>query len=514
MTTRRRALAGAAAIMMATFVASRATGLVREVVVSARFGTGREMDAYLAAIQIPDLVFQVTAGGAVASAFIPVFAGYLARDEREEGWRMVNTLFTLAAVGLTPIILLVMLFAPVIMGLLVPNYEPEYRQLAAELARILMIGPLFFTFGCFATSVLNTHQRFLLAALAPTSYNLGIIFGATVLASSFGIHGLAMGAAVGSVLFLLVQLPGLVQVGMRYRPLLDLANRGARQVGRLMIPRTLGLAVAQVNFIVIVYLAQGVPGGTAALNWAWTLTNLPLGVFAMAISQAVFPSLSTLVAQKDRAEVRRTISLALRYILYLVIPASVGLIILGDDVVRVIFERGRFSADSTSMVAHALRFYALGLVGMAIVEIATRAFYADHDTRTPTFVAALAMLVNVGLASLLIRSLSYGGLAISMATASTLQAIALGYLVQRRLPGLLDGALARSVLRSALATVPLAAVVYLFSRATAELASTGGFVVQTGLLLAAISLGGAVYVVGTLLLGAEEVGQIRRLVRR
>jgi putative peptidoglycan lipid II flippase len=507
----RRALAGAAAIMMATFVASRATGLIREVVVSARFGTSPEMASYLAAIQIPDLIFQVTAGGAVASAFIPVFAGYLAREERADGWRMVNTLFTLAAVVLLPLSLLIVLLAPQIMSLFVPDFTPEYRQLAGELSRILMIGPLFFTFGCFATSVLNTHQRFLLAALAPTSYNLGIIVGAVALAPRFGIRGLALGAALGSILFFLVQVPGLIQVGMRYQPLLDLRHRGARQVGRLMIPRTIGLAVAQVNFIVTVYLAQSVPASVSALNWAWTLTNLPLGVFAMAIAQAVFPSLSTLVARDERVEVRRTVSQALRYILYLMIPATIGLIFISSSVVRVVFERGRFTAESTAMVAHALQFYALGLVGMGAVEILTRTFYANHDTRTPTAIAAAAMLVNVTLASILVRVLSFGGLALSMAIASTLQAVALSFFAHLRLPGLFSYEVVASASRAIIAAVPLAVAVHWATTALTPIADSGGLAIQAAALLATIAFGGVIYLAGTFVLGAEEFGQIRRL---
>lgn len=512
--SRSRALAGAAAIMMATFVMSRATGLIREIVVSARFGTSPEMASYLAAIQIPDLIFQVTAGGAVASAFIPVFAGYLAREEREDGWRMVDTLFTLAVVVLVPLSLLIALLAPLIMSLFVPNFTPEYRDLAAQLSRILMIGPLFFTFGCFATSVLNTHQRFLLASLAPTSYNLGIIFGAAVLAPRFGIRGLALGAATGSILFFLVQVPGLFQVGMRYQPILDLAHRGARQVGKLMIPRTIGLAVTQVNFIVAVYLAQSVPASVPALNWAWTLTNLPLGIIAMAIAQAVFPSLSTLVAKNERSALRHTVSLALRFILYLIIPATVGLVFLANDVVRVIFQRGQFTAQSTEMVGHALQFYALGLIGMGVVEIITRVFYSDHDTRTPTIVAASAMVLNVVLASILVRVLSYGGLALSMATASTLQALTLTFLAQRRLPGLISEDVVASVSRAIIAAIPLAVAAHWMSTHLGALVASAGTLVQAVALLAMIGIGGLVYLVGTLLLGAEEFGQIRRLLGR
>jgi len=525
MAVRRPGLAGAAAIMMAAFVASRATGLLRDVAVSYQFGTGHEMAAYLAAIRIPDFIFQVTAGGAVASAFIPVFTGYLARDELSDGWRMVSTLYNLSIVVLSPLIVLAIVFAPEIMRLQVPEFAPEYQKLAGQLARILLISPLFFTLGCFTTGVLNSHQRFFLASLAPTSYNVGIIVGALVFAPYFGhrgghfepdlaIRGLALGATLGSLLFLLVQLPGLGQVGMRYRPVLDLRHVGVREVGRLMVPRAIGLAVVQVNFVVATYLASGIPGGIPALNWAWLLTMLPLGVFGMAISSAVFPSLATLTARSELEEMRRTVSLALRFILYLTIPATVGLVILGELIVSVLFERGAFSAASTAMVTHALRFYAPGLIAMATVEIVTRVFYAFHDTRTPVAIAVVAMAANVVLALSLVGTLSYGGLALATSLSSVLEATALVALVQRQLPGLLDRAVLVSLARSGLAALLMGAAVLGFSAALAAPLTSGAFVVRALALVGAVGVGGAVYLAASLLLHSEEARQLRRALAR
>lgn len=255
-----RRLAGAAAIVMAAYVSSRLSGLLRDIAVSYRFGTGRELDAYLAANRVPDLVFQVVAGAAVASAFIPVYSSYLNRKDSAGAAEMVDILFTLSVVGLVPIVALVMIFAPWIMQVMAHGYPPEYQLLAANLSRIVLFAPIFFTVGCFCTSVLNAHGRFLLAALAPTSYNLGIILGAIVFSRWLGIYGLAVGALFGSILFLAVQVPGLRMIGVRYRPRLNLSHAGVRGVGRMMGPRTIGLAVTQVNFVVTLYLASGIAG--------------------------------------------------------------------------------------------------------------------------------------------------------------------------------------------------------------------------------------------------------------
>ncbi|HLZ07054.1 MAG TPA: murein biosynthesis integral membrane protein MurJ, partial [Chloroflexota bacterium] len=334
-----RRIAGAAAIVMGAYVSSRLSGLLRDIVVSYRFGTGREYDAYLAANRVPDLVFQIAAGAAVASAFIPVYTSYLARGDRDGAQRLVNALFTISVVGLLPIVIGVMIFAPWIMRLLVPGYPPEYQDLAANLSRIILLAPIFFTVGCFSTSVLNAHRRFFLAAVAPTTYNLGIILGAAVFSRWLGISGLALGTLLGAIFFLGVQLPGLRQVGMIYRPRLAVTDEGVRRVGKLMGPRVLGLAVTQLNFVVTLYLASGIDGGVAALNYAWILTMLPLGVFAMAISTAVFPSLAEQSATSRHADLRRTLDSAVRFIMYLMIPATIGLIVLSEPVVRLVYQR-------------------------------------------------------------------------------------------------------------------------------------------------------------------------------
>ncbi len=432
----RRSLALGAAILMAGFVGSRLLGLVRTMVISNQFGDSREYEAYLAAMRIPDTLFQVLAGGAVASAFIPVFAAYLARDERESAWRLASSVITIAAVAMTPISLLLMVLAPQVMALMTPGWDAPSQQLAANLARILLFSPVLFAISTFVASILNSFNRFLLASLAPMMYNLSIILGALLLGPAFGIHGLAIGAAVGALMHLLVQLPGLAQERMAFRPALDLLHAGVREVGRLMVPRTLGLGVVQINYLVNVALASQLQAGSLAyLDYAWSLTMLPLGVFAMAISTAVFPTLAEQSALDRLEELKSTFTASLRLILYLTIPSSVGLIVLGEPIVRLLLQHGDFSAEATQSTVYALGFYALGLAGYATVEIVNRVFYALHDTRTPVAVAFGAFTLNVALSLILMRHLSFGGLALANAVGGTVEAALLVKLLSRRLEG-------------------------------------------------------------------------------
>jgi len=432
----KRSLALGAAILMAGFVASRLLGLVRTMVISGQFGASREYEAYLAAMRISDTLFQVLAGGAVASAFIPVFAGYLARKEMDQAWRMASALLTVAAAVMTPICLLLMLFAPQLMALFTPGWDAPSQRLAANLARIVLLSPVIFALSTFVTSILNSFNRFLAASLAPIMYNLSIIAGALLLGGRFGVYGLAIGAAVGALLHLVVQLPGLVRERMQFHPVLDIAHQGVREVGRLMVPRALGLGVVQVNYLVNVVLASRLQEGSLAyLDYAWLLTMLPLGVFAMAISTAVFPTMAEHSALDRLEELRSTLTSTLRLILYLTIPASVGLIVLGEPIVKLLLQHGDFTPEATRATAHALSFFAIGLAGQATVEIVDRAYYALHDTRTPVTVAFVAFLLNVTLSLILMNYLSFGGLALANAMAGLTEAGVLVSLLGRRLPG-------------------------------------------------------------------------------
>ncbi|MHB1133687.1 MAG: murein biosynthesis integral membrane protein MurJ [Chloroflexota bacterium] len=515
MKRRGASLALASAILMASFVASRATGLLREIVISGQFGTSGEYAAYLAAMRIPDFVFQVIAGGAVGSAFIPVFTGYLARGEDEEGWRVVSTIFNLAIIFMSPIVVLLMVFSPQVIALLTPSFPPELLALAANIAHILLVLPLLFALGVLSTSVLQSFNQFLLAALAPVLYNVGLILGALILGPSEGIYGLALGAVGGAVAYLLVQIPGLLRRGIRYRPTLDLRHPGVREVGRLMAPRTFGLAVYQVNFVIVLYLASPTPERVPALNYAWQLTMMPLGIFAMAISTAVFPTLAEQSALNLTEELKRTVSSALRLIMFLTIPAMAGLIVLQIPIVRLLFERDAFTPESTLATAYALQFYALGLVGLAGVEITTRAFYALHDTRTPVIIATLAMLLHLGLSLFLVRTpLGYGGLALSMSLSSLAEAGVLLLMAQRRLGGLAGRVIMSSFMRSTLASTAMVVVLTLLAAPLAPYTASPSNGQRLLGVTIAVAAGGAAYLVAALALRSPELQMISALLRR
>ena len=506
-------LALASLVVMAGFVVSRLLGLVRNMVILSQFGTGREFEAYVAAVTVPDIIFQVLAGGAVGSAFIPVFKTYIARDGLDDGWRLARTAMTVAVAITIPVAFFIALIARPLTDVIVPGFDPQLKDETANLMRIMLVSPVLFAVSGFATSVLNSFQRFALTALAPVAYNLSIILGA-VLLRPLGIQGVAIGVAIGALLHFLVQVPGLRAQGMDLRPAFQIQHPGLREIGRLMGPRMLGLGVVQINLLVNVVLASLlISGAIGYLNVAWTMIMSPL-VLAMAVSTAVFPTLAEESALERTDSVRHLFLVALRMILFLTIPASVGLMVLAEPVIRLFFERGEFTALSTTMTAGALVFYSLGLAGHASVEIVDRVFYAVHDTRTPVTVAVGAFLLNIVLSLLLMNTeLNYRGLALANSLAALTEAAVLLWLLARRVGGLqlsmLWGGLARTLVASAAMAFAIGPLPRLL---------LGGLQAESGQIQAALLLvigafGTLVYFGVSAILKSEDLGSLVSLLR-
>lgn len=504
----RRQIARAAGLVSFLFAVSRLLGLLREVVIGAQFGAGATLDAYLAAFRVPDLIFYAVAGGALASAFIPTFTAALARsdDPRHSlAWRLASNVATLTLLITTVLALAAALLAvPLVKHVIAPGFSAANVQLTASLMRVMLIGPIVFGLSGIVMGILNSFQHFLSPALAPVVYNLAIIAAALFLTPVMGVQGLAIGVVVGSLSHLLVQLPALLRRQPRYFGGLGLDNPDVREVLRLMAPRVLGLVAVQINFLITANLASRLTEGSiSAINYAWLMMLLPQGIIAQGIATAVFPTLSTLAAQEQIDALRRTLNAALRAILWLTLPAAAGLLILRTPLIQVLLQHGEFTAQSTTMTAFALAFFAFGLVAHSLLEVVTRAFYALHDTWTPVRIGIAAMVVNAGLGILLIAPLAQGGLALANTIATTLETLALLWLIGPRLAGLGGRRLVNTLGRSLAATLAMSAALLLFTQRAAGLP-------PLALVVAGLALGAAVYGAAALLLGRDELRQLRR----
>ena len=503
---------------MVAFLLSNLANLASLILNATTFGTQAEMDAFLAANRVSETIFNLMAGGALGSAFIPTFTGLLAKGERKTAWRLASAVANLLLGVLTVVAALAAIFAPwVVRHLLASGFasDPATEALTVDLLRLMLPSAVLFGLSGLMMGILNAHQVFFVPALTPALYRLGMIFGVLVLAPKLGIFGLAWGVVIGACLHLLLQFPSLFRLKGEYTATLGLNLSQVRQVAWLMGPRLFGVAVVQLNFWVNTNLASRMTEGSlTAIAWGLTIMLMPQAVIAQAVATAAMPTLAAQFALGKLDEVRHSLAASLRGILLLALPASLGLVLLRQPIVALMMEYGRFDVQSTQMVAWALLWYAAGLVGHCVVEILARAFYALHDTKTPVLIGSLAMGLNVAF-SLLFSAwfsqmglLPHGGLALANSLATALEAIALLVWMRRRLNGISAKTVWAGTWRAALATGGMAAALWgwltLMGGRSPVVAAAGG-----------VALGGAVYLGLALALGVSEVrGGIQLVYRK
>lgn len=498
---------------MAGFVLSSLAGLASQILVSRAFGTEAELDAFYAANRIPELLFTLIAGGALSSAFLPTFTAFLTREQRGAAWRLASSIANIVTIVLGAVSLLAWLGAPwLVQHVLAPGFQdPAQIQLTVSLLRIMLASPVIFGLSGLTMATLNAHQHFALPALAPASYRLGWILGLLAFVPRMGIHGLAWGAVLGAVLHLAVQLPALVRFRPRYHTTLGLRDPAVHHVARLMAPRLLGAAVVQINFLVNTIIASGQPEGSlSAINYALQVMIMPQAAIAQAIAIAALPTFSTQAARGQLSEMRRSLAATLRGVLFLSLPASLGLILLRRPIIALLFRGGEFDLGSTEMVAWALLWYAAGLVGHALLEITVRAFYALHDTRTPVLVGVGAMTLNIGFSLAFSAGFArlglppHGGLALANSLATALECGTLLVLMRRRLSGLGLRHARRGLLATLIAALLMAPALIAWMRF-----ASGQGVVLVG--LGGVALGAALYWAISLLFGVPEARLLPQL---
>jgi putative peptidoglycan lipid II flippase len=428
--------------MMATFIASRILGWLRLSVIGAKFDLSSELDAFWAAFLIPDVIFNLVVAGALASAFIPVFTGYLAKQDEREAWRVASTVMNALMLILIGLSILLALAAPLLIPVFAAGYarNPGQLELAVNLTRIMMLSPIFMGLSSLVTGILNSYRQFLSGSVAPLVYNATIILFAIFAEPFAGIYALAYGVVAGALLMWLTQIPELTFRRTQYAFVLDLRHPGVLEVAGLAGPRVIGfLLVFVINAVDTNLASRLAEGSLSALRYAFQLMLLPLGVFSMAVSAAIFPSLSHYASLGQQVQLRAALARAIRIILFLTLPSAVAMIVLRRPIVHLLFQYGRFGPEAREDTAAAFLFYAVGLAGHALVQILTRAFYAARDTRTPLVTTFVSTVANVGLAILLVSVVvedgPFGirGLALANSIATIAEAVLLLALLQPRL---------------------------------------------------------------------------------
>ena len=503
---------------------SRVFGLVRDQVLAYYFGAGDAMDAYRVGFKIPNLLRDLFAEGAMSAAFVPTFTRHVAEAGKVSAWRLGNLVINALLVVTLALVAIGVLFAGDIVAALAPDYArvPGKLDLTVLLARIMLPTLTLVAVAAALMGMLNSLRHFFIPALSPAMFNVITIVGAVAfvpLAPGLGVEQpiviIAIATVLGGLGQLALQWPTLRAEGFRYRPILRWSDPGLRRVLLLMGPGTIGLAATQVNLLVNMFLATG--EGTGAVSWldyAFRLMYLPIGLFGVSVATAVLPAVSRHVVDRNYPGARDTIADGLSLMMMMNIPATVGLIVLAEPIVRVIFEHGRFTAADTVNTAAALQLYAAGLLGYSIVRITSPAFYALGLNRTPVAVSVATVGVNAVLNVMLVRQIGFRGLALGTSIAALFNATVLLVLLRRELDGINAPRLLGSFVRIGLAALAMGATAVAMDAAVMH--AIPGDAVPVQALRLALTIGAAVAALAgaALLLRVRELHEAVLLVRR
>ncbi|NLJ99742.1 MAG: murein biosynthesis integral membrane protein MurJ [Clostridia bacterium] len=501
----KNGVARAAGVIMVAMVVSRILGYIRDVVIYYEFGQNQLTDAYNAAFSIPDFLYMLLVGGALSSAFIPVFSSYLAKDREEEAFEVASIIFNLVITLMLLGITFGMIFTPSLIKLLVPGFTEETMGLTVKLTRIMFIQALFMGLSGISMGILNSYKHFLMPALGSVLYNLSIVAAGWVLSRYFGIAGFSIGVVVGAMANFLVQFPKLISLGLKYRLSFNISHPGVRQIFKLMLPVLIGLSVTQLNLFVNQNLASTLPHGiVAALRTGQRIMQLPIGIFAVSVAVAVFPTLTEHAARDDMTQFKKTMALGVRSVIFLTFPAAVGLIALRVPIVRLLFEQGKFTHEATLATAHALLFYSIGLFGYSAQQVLNRTFYAVQDTITPVKVGVMTIALNLVLNLVLIRYLAHGGLALAYSIAGIFNMLILLYYLRKKIGHINGRAFLMSFFRIFIASIVMGFAAYYsasYIEGVLDISRKFSQFVQVGF---SVLLGSLIYGIMSILFKIEE----------
>jgi putative peptidoglycan lipid II flippase len=526
----KRISARATGVVGIAVLCSRILGLLREVIFAALFGASRNMDAFLTAFRAPNMLRDLFAEGALSTAFVTTFSRRIATDGDESAWRLASKVATLTVVFMSALTVLGILFAPILIQILAPGFPAEKAALTIQLTRIMFPFILLVSLAALVMGMLNARNVFGMPAMASSFFNLGSIIGGVTLCywlepqadwrhphfGERGLMGLAIATLVGGLLQLIVQLPSLGRVGFRFRPDFKWRDPGVRTILALMGPATIAASAVQINVAVNSGFASALGDGPMTwLNIAFRLMQLPLGIFGVAIATVTLPLVSRSAALGNKAEFRGALAHALRLVMLLTIPSAIGLVILAEPIIALIYQHGRFTAEATLHTAEALRFYAIGLVGYSAVKVLAPAFYALDKRNLPMVVSLFSIAVNFCLNWFFTLNLGLGhrGLALSTSLVAIINFLIL-YGMMRRYAGRLEtGAMIGTLIKLLVAGVLLAAVC-LLAQHYLFLSNVGATIWRKALaLLLTIAIGGSAFFGAAYALHVAELRDLVELVR-
>ncbi len=395
----------AALLVALSSLVSRFLGIFRDRILAGEFGAGDILDIYYAAFRVPDIVFNLLVLGALSAGFIPILAG-LIKDydcqnkikkfdkKNAKAWDLVSNILNIMILVLLFLLILGIIFAPFISKLIVPGFSVQKQLLTANLTRIMFFSPVLLGISSIFGGILQSFKRFFVYALSPILYNIGIIIGALFFVPIWGVYGLAWGVVLGAFMHMLVQLPLIFKLGFRYKLNINFKDKYLRKISVMMVPRTLSLATAQINLLVITIMASHLESGSLSVfNFANNLQSFPIGIFGISFAVAAFPALSSVAF--DKKKLIANFSLVFRQILFFIVPATILLLALRAQIVRVVLGTGQFTWQNTLATIDTLGFFAISLFAQASIPLLVRIFYARHNSKTPFYIGIFAVFINI-----------------------------------------------------------------------------------------------------------------------
>jgi putative peptidoglycan lipid II flippase len=508
----------AAGLISVMFLISRILGFIRESQAGSLFNRF-QTDAFFAAFIIPDVMYYLLVGGALSAAFIPIFTEYLTKGQEEEGWKVASTFINIVVLFLTVFTILGVIFTKWLTPLEAPHFKADKLKLLIDLTRIMFPAVCFTALAGLVGGVLNSYRRFLGPALGPNVYNIGIILGAALLGSRFGIKGMAIGVATGAIGNFLTQLLFLHKSGGQFYRFgyIDLTNPGFKRMLLLWVPALIGLSADQANIWATIAMASKLPeGGITAIRFASRLVQLPIGIFAAGVSTAFFPLLSSLVTEKKMNAYKDTLSFSLRFIFFIMLPAGIGLIVLREPIVKLLFERMKFTAADTQLTSYALLFYSLTIFAHAAILMLPRAFYSLQDTKTPVIVSFISVGTSIFLNWFFLKytQLGVGGFALSFSIMGLINMVLLMVILRRKIGGIRGRHIGESFLKSLAASLLMGGVIQIMMILSAPFTKHHGHLGAALIIFAGLVVGGIIFLISAWILKMEEIQMVVRLLQR
>lgn len=508
-------LTAAAFLIGAASLTSRLFGVLRDRILASTFGAGDMLDAYYTAFRIPDTLYNLIIIGALSAGFIPVFTQWYEQKGKDEAFRLAERVLSVITATLCVAVVVLYFAMPVFIPLIAPGFADEKLQTTMWLSRLMLLSPVFLGISAVMGGILQSMRRFFAFAFAPVVYNIGIIFGAWFLAPYWGIYGVGIGVVIGAFLHFLTQSSVAFALGMKRLPRPDFRDKGVRKIIKLMIPRTLGLGVSQLNLIVIIALASTVgTGAVAVFQLAQNLQSFPLGLFGIAFAIAAFPLLSQAAGKKDNEAYTDALNNASRKVFFLMLPTMALFILLRAQIVRIILGEGFFDWDDTIRTADVLGWFSISLFAQGLVPLFMRAFYALQEVRTPIIITAVAEVISITLAFFLRKPFGVSGLAMAFSIAAIIQISLLIIFLRKRHGPLGEGEFALSAFKVVAATFALCVVAYPIRQAIGTLYPLRTFL-QVFMQAALATAGGVIaFVIVAWLLKSREIEEMAHTIKR